>query len=99
MGRSIMSFCPIPHKTRDQAWLVIGGATGAALCWWLTSQRRRSNRSLDKEAFLVHGTRKPRRIDGPCCSRTVGRVESEFFGSSSAGTRGLSAKRVEVTKD
>ena len=32
-----MSFCPIPHTTRDQTWLAIGVATGCAVTYLLSN--------------------------------------------------------------
>ena len=35
-----MSFCPIPHTSRDQAWLGIGAALGASLLYCIKGTRR-----------------------------------------------------------
>jgi hypothetical protein len=40
MALSLMSFCPVPHTTRDQAWLAIGATIGAGIAWCSWPKRR-----------------------------------------------------------
>eukprot|EP00929_Paragymnodinium_shiwhaense_P108713 TRINITY_DN75042_c0_g1_i1.p2 TRINITY_DN75042_c0_g1~~TRINITY_DN75042_c0_g1_i1.p2 ORF type:complete len:189 (-),score=31.14 TRINITY_DN75042_c0_g1_i1:58-564(-) len=88
-----MGFCPVPHKTRDQVWLAVGAATGAAVCWWLF------NRGRKRDLPLVNNSRKPQKIDAP--RRVVdvpGRSIDEFFGNPSTGTPAISAAYVQVSE-
>eukprot|EP00808_Paulinella_micropora_P023926 g1412.t1 len=37
-----MGFCPVPHSTRDQVWLLVGALLGAGLVYFLQRPRKHS---------------------------------------------------------
>lgn len=79
--------CPIPHKTRDQVWLIVG----AALTWFFLRNR--------PAAPLVKRKREPCVVDE--AARVVNlpeRTIDEFFGNPSTGTSFISIAQVCVKK-